>query len=130
MDLGGGDHVVRGDGDGAVALAQARDPVRDGLEAGLPRALDAEGDLVAARAGYVTGMRFKARRGAARGTHTASTEMLHWTGLSFMALCSEHSVWNCTSTHVCDGISSMYSKAFCGLFLPVRKAGWCAAKGG
>ncbi len=51
MDLGGGNHVVCLNRDGAVALAQAVDSVRDRLEAGLPGTLDAESDLVPARNG-------------------------------------------------------------------------------
>ena len=48
MDLRRGNHVENSDSDGAIALPQPGDSVRHGLEAGLPRALDTEGDLVAA----------------------------------------------------------------------------------
>ena len=86
-------------------MAQAAHSVRHGLEAGLPCTLDAEGDLVAERSvtkrrcgsDNVTKRQCRSRRWAA---HTASTHIVHWIGLSFIALCVEQDVWNCTSTQV------------------------------
>ena len=101
MDLRRGNHVENSDSDGAIALPQPGDSVRHGLEAGLPRALDTEGDLVAAGVSRGSG----APGGERGGAYTASTQIVHWIGLSFMALCVEQLVWNCTSTHVCNGVS-------------------------
>ena len=86
VDLGGGNHVIRCHCYGAIALAKASNSVGDVLEAGLPGALNAEGDLVAARASYRKAV--MENQESARGvTYTASTQMVHWIGLSFMALC-------------------------------------------
>lgn len=82
MYLRGGNHVEHGHCDGSVALAQARHSVRHWLEARLPRSIYAQRHLVPAA--DITDKR--PHKMVALRTYTASTQMVHWMGLSFMAL--------------------------------------------
>jgi hypothetical protein len=56
--------------------------------------------------------------------------MVHWMGLSFIALlCPLHSVWNWTSTQVCGGVSVRFTAVFFffnffrGRYLAIRQDG-------
>jgi hypothetical protein len=127
VDLRRGDHVENSDSDGAVALPQPGDSVRHGLEAGLPRALDAERNLVAA--GVSRGSRAaREARGDAHGINPdcpLDRAVVH--GVVCRATGVELHVNPILQRSVTLRLSQVRQ---CRWRLPGRKARWYEAKGG